>query len=154
MKKNFKNDNRYIDAIDKQLIELLNQNARTSVTELAKQVKMTAPSVNERLRKLEETGVISGYHVDINPERLGYTLVAIVRIRHHPGKAKELEHLINLIPECVECDKVTGDDCYIARLYLQNISQLDPILEEIASIAETNTAIVKSTPIKRRLISI
>lgn len=153
MKNSLKTNEKEIDAIDKQLIEQLNHNARTSIADLARSVKMTAPSVNERIKRLEEMGVIAGYRVEVNPTALGYTLMAIVRIRQHPGKAKELENLIASIPEFVECDKVTGDDCYITRLYLKDISKLDPILEQVAQYGETNTAIVKSTPIKRRLIS-
>jgi Lrp/AsnC family leucine-responsive transcriptional regulator len=73
-------------------------------------------------------------------------------MRQLPGKMKELEAQINSIAEIVECDKVTGDDCYIARLYLKDISELDPILDSISELADTNTAIVKSTPVKRRLL--
>ena len=142
----------HLDGIDTKLIEILYDNARTPVSELARIVGMTAPSVNERLKRLEESGVISGYRVDINPVALGYSLMAIVRMRQLPGKMKALEAQINLIPEIVECDKVTGDDCYIARLYLKDISELDPILDSISELADTNTAIVKSTPIKRRLL--
>jgi Lrp/AsnC family leucine-responsive transcriptional regulator len=141
-----------LDAIDTKLIRLLNENARTPVTELAREVGMTAPSVNERIKRLEENGVIVGYRVEINPIALGYDLMAIVRMRQLPGKMKALEAQINAIPEIVECDKVTGDDCYIVRLYLKDISELDPILDSISELADTNTAIVKSTPVKRRLL--
>lgn len=142
----------HLDGTDVKLIELLYENARTPVAELARAVGMTAPSVNERLRRLEENGVIAGYRVDINPAALGYSLMAIVRMRQQPGKIKQLEALIASIPEFVECDKVTGDDCYIARLYLKDISELDPILDRVSELADTNTAIVKSTPVTRRLL--
>jgi Lrp/AsnC family leucine-responsive transcriptional regulator len=152
MRKSLRKNDIDLDATDTKLIRLLNDNSRTSVTELAREVGMTAPSVNERIKRLEENGVIVGYRVDINPAALGYGLMAIVRMRQLPGKMKELEAQINSIPEIVECDKVTGDDCYIARLYLKDISQLDPILDSISELADTNTAIVKSTPVKRRLL--
>jgi Lrp/AsnC family transcriptional regulator, leucine-responsive regulatory protein len=125
-----------------------------SITDLAKAVGMSAPSVNERIKRLEENGVILGYRVAVDPVVIGYPLMAILRIRQHPGKARQLEALMASIPEFVECDKVTGEDCYIARLYLKDISQLDPITDEIAQFGDTNTAIVKSTPIKRRLLSL
>lgn len=147
-----KNPYRGLDAIDTKLITLLYENARTSVADLARAVQMTPPSVNERLKRLEESGVISGYRVEVNPEALGYRLMAIVRMRQLPGKLKQLEALIASIPEFVECDKVTGDDCYVARLYLKDIADLDPILDRVAELADTNTAIVKSTPVKRRLL--
>ncbi|SBS26252.1 HTH-type transcriptional regulator LrpC [Marinomonas spartinae] len=152
MRNNLKKEKSILDGIDSKLIEQLYTNARTPVTELARAVGMTAPSVNERLKRLEESGVISGYRVEVNPVVLGYSLMAIVRMRQLPGKLKALEALIQSIPEFVECDKVTGDDCYIARLYLKDISQLDPILDQVSELADTNTAIVKSTPVKRRLL--
>ncbi|MFT4573942.1 Lrp/AsnC family transcriptional regulator [Marinomonas primoryensis] len=152
MRNDLKKEDAHLDGIDTRLIELLYDNARTPVTELARAVGMTAPSVNERLRRLEDSGVIAHYRVEVNPAALGYGLMAIVRMRQLPGKMKELEAQINSIAEIVECDKVTGDDCYIARLYLKDISELDPILDSISELADTNTAIVKSTPVKRRLL--
>ncbi len=152
MRNDLRKSDIHLDGIDKRLIELLYDNARTPVSELARSVSMTAPSVNERLKRLEESGIIAGYRVDIDPLTLGYSLIAIVRMRQLPGKMHELEAQINSIPEIVECDKVTGDDCYIARLYLKNISELDPILDSISDLADTNTSIVKSTPVKRRLL--
>ncbi|MEP3348616.1 MAG: Lrp/AsnC family transcriptional regulator [Marinomonas sp.] len=152
MRNDFRKNEFHLDGIDTQLIKLLFDNARTPVSELARTVGMTAPSVNERLKRLEESGVIAGYRIDINPVALGYSLMAIVRMRQLPGKIHELEAQIQAIPEIVECDKVTGDDCYIARLYLKDIGELDPILDSISELADTNTAIVKSTPVKRRLL--
>jgi len=152
MRNDLKKEDIQLDGIDTHLIKLLYDNARIPVTELARAVGMKAPSVNERLKRLEESGVIAHYRVEVNPVVLGYGLMAIVRMRQLPGKMKELEAQINLIPEIVECDKVTGDDCYIARLYLKDISELDPILDSVAELADTNTSIVKSTPVKRRLL--
>ncbi|MCZ2721610.1 Lrp/AsnC family transcriptional regulator [Marinomonas sp. 15G1-11] len=152
MQNHLKKEIIHLDGIDSRLIELLYENARTPVTELSRAVGMTAPSVNERLKRLEEKGVIAGYRIEVNPTVLGYSLIAIVRMRPLPGKLKALEALIVSIPEFVECDKVTGEDCYIARLYLKDISDLDPILDRFSELADTNTAIVKSTPVKRRLL--
>jgi len=77
--------------------------------------------------------------------------MALVRMRHHPGKLQALESLIREILEFVECDKVTGEYCFIARLYLRDINEFDPILDRVSDIADTNTATVKATPVKRRL---
>lgn len=145
------NKNRVLDDTDVLIITLLSKNARISVADLARQVGMSAPSVNERIKRLEESGVIAGYRVEIDPVALGYSLMALVRIRHRPGKLQELKALIEQMPEFVECDKVTGEDCFVARLYMRDISELDPILDRVSEIADTSTAIVKSTPVKRRL---
>src|SRR6478735_595452 len=140
-----------LDDLDRNLLEILVKDARTSLRELAAKVGLSSPSVSERLRRLEERGVIRAFTVDIDPLALGYTLQAIVRIRPLPGKLHIVQQLIEEIPEFSECDKVTGDDCFIGRLHLRSIEQLDQILDRIADKAETSSAIVKSQPVKRRL---
>lgn len=112
---------------------------------------MSSPAVAERIKRLEESGVIAGYTLALDARALGYELMAMVRIRPLPGKLKALERLIQEIPEVMECDKVTGEDCFIARLALENIGELDAILDRITDLAETNSSIVKSSPVKRRL---
>ena len=82
---------------------------------------------------------------------IGYPLQAIVRIRPLPGKLHIVQRLIEDIPQITECDKVTGDDCFVARLHMRSIEQLDEILDRIADKAETSTAIIKAQPVKRRL---
>lgn len=145
------NETHALDAVDRRLIECLNAQARSPVAELARQVGMSAPSVTERLRRLEEQGVITAYRVEVDPAALGYGLTAIVRIRPLPGQLRKVEELICEIDAFIECDKVTGDDCFVARLVLRSIAELDGILERVTAYAETNTAIVKTSPIKRRL---
>jgi Lrp/AsnC family leucine-responsive transcriptional regulator len=95
--------------------------------------------------------VIERFTVQLDPRALGFTLQAIVRVKPLPGQLHLVEEVIRRIPEFVECDKVTGDDCFICRLYLHSIEHLDEILSKVAERAETSSAIVKSTPIARRL---
>lgn len=140
-----------LDEVDKRIVDILVENARISLKELAGRVNLSSPSTSERLRRLEERGVIRAFTVDVDPQALGYTLQAIVRIRPLPGQLSRVQRLIEEIPEFSECDKVTGDDCFVARLHLRSIEQLDEILDRLIDKAETNTAIVKSQPVKRRL---
>lgn len=149
--KSLRSRTEFLDEIDQALIALLSGNARLPVAELARSVGLSAPSVAERLRRLEEDGVVKAYRVEIDPRALGYTLTAIVRIRPLPGQLHTVEKLLVESPEVVECDKVTGDDCYVARYLLRCIEELDPILERIAQRAQTSTSIVKASPVKRRL---
>lgn len=139
-----------LDELDRRIVEALSLDARISVKELAQAIGLSSPSTSERVRRLEERGIIRAFTVDLAPEALGYTLQAIVRVRPMPGKLHIVQQLIADIPEVVECDKVTGDDCFIARLYVRTIGQLDDILDGIVDKAETSTAIVKSQPVKRR----
>lgn len=140
-----------MDDLDRRIIDILTDDARISLKELASRVQLSAPSVADRLRRLEDRGIVRAFTVDIDPRALGYMLQAIVRIRPLPGQLHVVEQLIQDIPAFSECDKVTGDDCFIARLHLRSIDELDPILERIIEKAETNTSIVKAQPIRRRL---
>jgi Lrp/AsnC family leucine-responsive transcriptional regulator len=139
-----------IDELDQRILDVLLTDSRISLKQLAEHVGLSSPSVSERLRRLEERGVIRQYTVDVDPKALGYPLQAIVRVRPMPGKLHIVQKLIEEIPEIGECDKVTGEDCFIARLYVRSIDQLDHILDRVADHAETNTAIVKAQAVKRR----
>ncbi|MFP4592417.1 MAG: Lrp/AsnC family transcriptional regulator [bacterium] len=139
-----------LDETDQRILEVLLGDSRASLKSLAEQVGLSSPSVSERLRRLEERGVIRQYTVEIDPQALGFTLQAMVRVRPMPGKLHIVQRLLEEIPEIGECDKVTGEDCFIARLYVRSIDQLDHILDRVADHAETNTAIVKTQPVRRR----
>lgn len=139
------------DDIDRVLITALMEDSRRSLKALAQLSGLSSPSVAERLRRLEERGVLKGYTVEVDPRAFGYQLQAIVRIRPLPGRLQEVEREIVAIREFTECDKVTGDDCFIARLHVRSMEQLDTLLDRLNTCAETNTAIVKKTPVKRRL---
>ncbi|PLP56729.1 AsnC family transcriptional regulator [Mesorhizobium loti] len=140
-----------LDDLDRRIVEILVDDARISLKELAARVNLSSPSTSERLRRLEERGVIRAFTVDVDPAALGYTLQAIVRVKPLPGRLHQVQKLIEEIPEFTECDKVTGDDCFIGRLHIRSISDLDRILDKITDKAETSSAIVKAQPVKRRL---
>jgi Lrp/AsnC family leucine-responsive transcriptional regulator len=140
-----------LDETDQRMLEALARNARISLKELAEVAGLSSPSAAERLRRLEERGVISAFTVDIAPEAIGYPLQAIVRIRPLPGQLHVVERIIQETPEFIECDKVTGDDCFIGRLVVRSMGELDGILDRITERAETNTSMIKATPVKRRL---
>lgn len=139
-----------MDHVDQSILTVLHEDSRTSLKVLAARVELSSPSVSERLRRLEERGVIRAFTLDIEPRALGYQLQAIVRIKPLPGQLAAVEQLIRDTPEFCECDKVTGEDCYVARVHVRSIEQLDSVLERIADKAQTNTAIVKSQTIRRR----
>jgi Lrp/AsnC family leucine-responsive transcriptional regulator len=139
-----------LDDVDARIVEALISDARMSLKELAAHAGLSSPGVSERIRRLQDRGVIRGFTADIDPKALGYSLQAIVRIRPLPGKLHIVQQLIQEIPEFCECDKVTGEDCFVARLAVPSIDKLDGILDRISDKAETSTSIVKSQPIRRR----
>lgn len=140
-----------LDDIDRYIIALLQTDARMPIKTLADHIGLSAPGTSDRLRRLEERGVIRGFTLEVDLHALGYSLQAIVRVKPLPGKLQAVQKLLEAIPELIECDKVTGDDCFIARLCLRSIEHLDFILEGVRDKAETNSSIVKSQLVARRL---
>ncbi|MRS16935.1 winged helix-turn-helix transcriptional regulator [Enterobacteriaceae bacterium RIT691] len=140
-----------LDHIDRAIVACLVKDARVSLKVLSAEVGLTSPSTAERLKRLEERGVIEGYSASVNLKALGYTLQALVRVKPLPGMLLKVEKYLQAMPECIECDKVTGEDCFVARLVVKDIAQLDTLLDGLSEYAQSNTSIVKSSPVGRRL---
>jgi Lrp/AsnC family leucine-responsive transcriptional regulator len=139
-----------LDETDVRILQALIQDARATLKDVADHARLSSPSAAERMRRLQEGGVIRAYTIDLDPRLLGYSLQAIVRIRPLPGKVHIVQQLLEDIAEVCECHKVTGEDCFIARVAARSMEQLDEIVDRISEKAETNTSIVKSQPIARR----
>ncbi|MFN3172444.1 MAG: Lrp/AsnC family transcriptional regulator [Hyphomicrobiales bacterium] len=140
-----------IDETDRQILGELEQDGRASVSSLAARVGMSGPSVTERIRRMESAGIIRNFTADIDIAELGYDLAAIVRIKPRPGSLHIVEKMICDEPRFTSCDAVTGDDCFVCRLAFRAMKDLDGILQPFHDRAETNTAIVKSSPVRNRL---
>lgn len=140
-----------MDRIDRLIITALTSDARKSLKHIASEVGLSPPTVADRIRRLEDTGCISGYSAVVSPPALGYAIQAMVRIDPLPGALRDVERMIQETPQFVECDRVTGEDCYYARLLCRSIAELDEILDPFHDRARTSTAIVKGQPVKRRL---
>ena len=139
-----------IDKIDIQILQELEVNARASIAEIGKSVGLSGPATGERVRRLQDAGIIRSFTVLIDQTALGYTLEAIVRIKPRPGFLHIVEKMIVDEPRFTNCDKVTGEDCFIARLALMSVSELDDLLLPMHERAETHTSIVKSSLLRNR----
>jgi len=106
--------------------------------------------VTERVRRLEESGVIRGYRLDIDPAALGLPIAAYIRIRPKAGQLPRIAELAQQIPEVVECHRVTGEDCFILKVYIPAIDQLDQLLDSFLLYGSTATAIIQSSPVPLR----
>jgi Lrp/AsnC family leucine-responsive transcriptional regulator len=140
-----------IDAVDVKLLRALTDDARTSTAELARSVGLSPPSVAERIKRLEEAGVIEGYSARISATALGMPLAAWLRIRPIPGQLQKVAEILQGLPEVIACDRITGDDCFIARVCVRSIEHLERVIDAIIPYAMTNTSIVQSTPVERRV---
>ena len=140
-----------MDEADQRIVGILVENARISLKELSQRIGLSSPSTAQRLRRIEERGILKSFTIDLDPKALGYSLQVIVRINPLPGALHLVEQAIRDTPEFIECDKVTGEDCFIGRLWVRSVEHLDHVLDRISERARTNTAIIKATPVKRRL---
>ena len=138
------------DEIDLRLLAELQSEPRLPMTELGRRVGMSAPAVTERVRRLEEAGVIRGYRLDIDPAALGLPLTAYIRVRPNAGYLPRVAELAQEIPEVVECHRITGEDCFIVKVHLPAMDQLDRILDRFLLLGTTTTSIVQSTPVPLR----
>ncbi|MCU7246907.1 Lrp/AsnC family transcriptional regulator [Pseudomonas koreensis] len=141
-----------MDEIDWKILGNLQSNGRMTYTELARQVHLSVPAVTERVRRLEEVGVIEGYAARVNLAAAGYPVAALIAMTvPQPAKAKFLD-LLRSIPEILECDHVTGADSYVMRLVATSMSDLERLIERINLYGETRTSIVMSTPLSSRVL--
>jgi Lrp/AsnC family leucine-responsive transcriptional regulator len=138
-----------LDDIDRCLIRELQADARLRVTELARRVGLSAPAVADRMRRLEDSGVVS-YRAEVDPRALGYTIFAIVRVSPIGRGLRIIPELARDVPEITECYRITGEDCYLMKLYLRSIEDLEPILDIFTPHGRTTTSIVQSAPVPRR----
>ena len=139
-----------LDATDRQIIGALAVDGRISFAELGRRVSLSAPAVTERVRRLEETRVITGYRAEIDPRALGYPLTAIVRVKPAIRQLSKVAELAAEIPEVVECLRITGEDCFYMKLHLGSIEELPTVLDRFLLYGETTTSIVNATPVARR----
>jgi Lrp/AsnC family transcriptional regulator, leucine-responsive regulatory protein len=139
-----------LDETDRGIIGALAADGRISFAELGRRVSLSAPAVAERVRRLEQTRVITGYRAEIDPRALGYPLTAIVRVKPAVRQLSKVAELAAEIPEVAECLRITGEDCFYIRLHLARIEELPAVLDRFLLYGETTTSIVNATPVARR----
>ena len=139
-----------IDDTDRVILDSLIADCRISLRALASRAGLSAPAVRERIRRMEEMGVIEGFTIGVDARALGFPLEAIVRLEPLPGKLRQVERALQAMPQILECSEVTGEDCFFARMVLRDIDDLGRLLDPLHTMARTNTSIVKRTPVARR----
>jgi Lrp/AsnC family leucine-responsive transcriptional regulator len=148
--RNHRSGNATSDPKNLALLRALQADPRLTLTELARRIGMSAPAARERLQRLEETGVISGYRLDIDPKALGLPITAIIRLRPMPGQMQRVVTLARETPNVSECHRVTGEDCLIMKLHIDAIESLEQVLDRFLAYASTTTSIVQTSPVPPR----
>ncbi|MER6915875.1 Lrp/AsnC family transcriptional regulator [Streptomyces sp. NPDC000594] len=140
------------DATDWRILEALQANGRAGFAELARSVSMSASAVTERVRRLEEAGVITGYTAVVDRERLGLPILAFVRLRYPHGNYKPFHDLLETTPEILEAHHVTGDDCFVLKVAARSMRHLEEVTGRISGLGPVTTSIVYSSPLPRRAL--
>ncbi|MFE5537275.1 Lrp/AsnC family transcriptional regulator [Streptomyces sp. NPDC056492] len=141
------------DATDWRILTALQEDGRASFADLARTVSMSASAVTERVRRLEEAGVITGYTAVVDPEKLGKSILAMVRLRYPHGNYKPFHDFLEATPEILEAHHVTGDDCFVLKVATRSMSHLEEVAGRIAGLGSVTTSIVYSSPLPRRPLS-
>jgi Lrp/AsnC family transcriptional regulator, leucine-responsive regulatory protein len=139
-----------LDATNVRILEELVAEPRLSIATLARRIGMSAPAVTERVQRLHDSGVIAGYRLDLNPVALGLNLTAYVRVRPFAGQLARIADLARSMPQVVECHRITGEDCFLLKVHLPAIDQLDTVLDRFLVYGQTTTSIVQSSPVPPR----
>jgi Lrp/AsnC family transcriptional regulator, leucine-responsive regulatory protein len=139
-----------LDDVNLRILAELRDSPRLSMAELARRVGMSAPAVTERVQRLQQTGVIAGYRLDIDPAAVGLPVTAFARIRPMPGSLPKIAHLAAELPQVTECYRITGEDCFLIKLHAPAIEQLEATLDRFLAYGNTTTSVVVSTPVPRR----
>jgi Lrp/AsnC family leucine-responsive transcriptional regulator len=142
-----------LDATNLRLLSELQEDARLSLAELGRRVGLSSPAVADRLARLEEDGVIRGYHADIDPRAVGYALSVVIRIRPAPRELRKVADVARETPEVVRCDRVTGEDCYVMRAHVRDVEHLEEVIDRFAIYGQTTSSIVQSSPVPARGVS-
>jgi Lrp/AsnC family transcriptional regulator, leucine-responsive regulatory protein len=133
-----------LDGVDWSILAELQRDARVPFTELGRRVSMSASAVTERVRRLEEAGYITGYRATVDLGKLGFPVLADVRLRYPGSRHEPLRRVIERRREILECLRVTGDACYVLKVAATSMAHLEEVVNELADFGSTTTSVVYS----------
>ncbi len=142
------------DGIDKNILRVLQADARTSYAELGRRVGLTTPAVIERVRKLEDAGIITGYRAEIDTSKVGLPITAFVRMSI---TGVDYSHIIEVAQdsnEVLECHRGTGGDSFIMKVAVASVEHLQEVIDRLTPYGITTTTIVLSSPVRKRIIDV
>jgi len=131
-----------LDKFDKQILDLLNFNARTSFANIGREIGLTAPAVKQRVQKMESSNIINGYTLNLDNRKLGITIKAIVTIKVVFGKLKAFQKEVDKFDEVKKWFQVTGEDCLIMHVHLRDNQHMVDFLDQVTKYGNTKTNIV------------
>ena len=141
-----------LDDIGWNILDELQRNARISFSELGRRVSLSIPAVTERVRRMETAGIITGYHADVNPEKVGYPITAFIRMSITGNVSARIIALAEELSEVDECHRGTGGDSFIMKVRVASVSHLEHLIEKLLPFGTTTTSIVLSSPVTKQFL--
>ena len=143
---------RLLDNVGWDILCALQEDARMSYAEIGRRVGMSAPAVMERVRRMEEAGIITGYAAQVDVTKLGLSIQAVLRLRIPGDRWDLIRKMVQETPEVLECHHVTGDDCLIMKIAVESIRHLEMVIGRFANYGQTTTSLILSSPVTERVI--
>jgi Lrp/AsnC family transcriptional regulator, leucine-responsive regulatory protein len=140
-----------LDPLAWKILAELQADARLSYSELGRRVGLSTPAAAERVRRLEDSGVIEGYEARVNPARLGLAVAAFIRIRLTGSEslARKLTAAAGQMPEVLECHRCTGDESFILKVRVESVDDLQKLIDKLTPFGMTSTSLILSSPVER-----
>ncbi|WP_059014074.1 Lrp/AsnC family transcriptional regulator [Mycobacterium sp. M26] len=142
-----------LDRTDELILDTLQSDGRISTADLARTVALSPSSAADRVRRLVDAGIITGYTATVDAEALGYSITAFVRLAFPSGNYKPVHDLLAVLPEVIEAHHVTGNDCFIMKVLARSMTDLERITGKLATLGSITTSVVYSSPLPGRPIS-
>jgi len=149
---NIETTEKLLDRVGWEILCALQQDARLSYAEIGRRVGMSPPAVMERVRRMEDAGIITGYTTKIDLAKLGLTIQAIIRVRYPGDRCMIVQELAAKTPGVLQCHHVTGDDCLIIHVAVESMLELESLIGRFGSYGQTTTSIILSSPVTQRVI--
>ena len=143
-----------LDDLNRRILTELLDNPRISMSALGRRVGLSSPAVTERVQRLERSGVISGYRVEIDPAALGLPVAAFVRVRPSAGQLPKIAALAESLGQVSECHRITGEDCFLIKVHAPTIDGLEDVLDQFLQYGQTISSIVVTSPVPPRSLPV
>ena len=141
-----------VDGLNEKILKCLQENARLSNAEIGRQVGVSSPAVSERIKKMEDLGIIEGYKTIVSSFEIGYQLKAIITLRAFMGKLKPFLEKVKTYDEVINCYRITGDENIVMEVVLKNQKHLETFIDQLISYGESKTQIVLSRVVKQKAV--
>jgi Lrp/AsnC family transcriptional regulator, leucine-responsive regulatory protein len=143
-----------LDAMNRRLLRELIADPRLTMSELARRVGLSPPAVTERVQRLRQSGVITGFRTEVDPAALGLPVTAYARVRPLPGQLDRVAALARSMDRVTECHRITGEDCFLLKVHATAVEELTEVLDRFAVHGQTVTSVVVASPVPGRSLPV